>query len=128
MTPPFPIRPLRGDADYKTALAEYERYFDLEPEPDTPEGDRFELLGLVIAKYEADRDPMDAPDPVQVIRLVMESRGFTQRDLAEVLGSAPRASEILNGRRDLSLEHIRRLHARWGIPADALLGPVAERA
>ena len=123
-----PVRPLRDKADYESALARYERYFDDEPEPGTPEGDRFELLGLVIAKYEGEHFPIEAADPVRVIELVMESRGLSRKDLAEVLGSASRASEILKGRRDLSIEHIRRLHSRWGIPAEALIGPTVEAA
>jgi HTH-type transcriptional regulator/antitoxin HigA len=60
-----PVRPLRDDADYEAALARYERYFDREPEPGTPEGDRFELLGLVIAKYEEERLPIEVADPRQ---------------------------------------------------------------
>lgn len=123
-----PIRPLRDVADYEAARAAYDAYFDHEPEPGTPDGDRFELLGLVIANYEEQHVPFPAADPVRVIELVMESRGLSRKDLAQVLGSASRASEILKGRRDLSLTHIRRLHAQWGIPAEALIGPVVEAA
>jgi HTH-type transcriptional regulator/antitoxin HigA len=123
-----PVRPLRDKADYEAALTRFERYFDDEPERDTPEGDNFELLGLVIAKYEDEHFPIGAADPVQVIELVMEGRGLSRKDLAEVLGSASRASEILKRRRDLSIDHIRRLHSRWGIPADALIGPAVEAA
>jgi HTH-type transcriptional regulator/antitoxin HigA len=65
---------------------------------------------------------------VAAIRFVMESRGLTQRDLAEVLGSASRASEILKGRRELSIDQIRRLHSRWKIPAEALIGSLMETA
>jgi HTH-type transcriptional regulator/antitoxin HigA len=123
-----PIRPLHDKVDYEAALARYELYFDREPDPGTPDADRFELLGLVIAKYEEEHFPIESADPVRVIELVMESRGLTRKDLAEVLGSASRASEILKGRRDLSIEHIRRLHSRWGIPAEALIGSAMEAA
>src|SRR5260221_8086473 len=109
------IRPLRNEVDYEAALAAYEHYFDREPEPGTASGDRFELLGLVIAKYEDEHFPVVAPDPVETIRLVMENRGLSRKDLADVLGSTSRASEILSGKRNLSLDHIRRLHSRWGI-------------
>jgi HTH-type transcriptional regulator/antitoxin HigA len=128
MTQNDPIRPLRNEADYERALAAYEAYFDREPSPGTPAGDRFELLGLVIAKYEEEHFSVGAPDPVDTIRLVMESRGLSQKDLAGVLGSTSRASEILSGKRELSLEHIRRLHSSWRIPADALIGPAVEVA
>jgi antitoxin component HigA of HigAB toxin-antitoxin module len=128
MTNKPPVRTLRSQADHETALAEYERYFDDEPEAGTAEGDRFELLGLVIAKYEEEHFPIAPPDPVAAIRFVMESRGLSQRDLAEVLGSASRASEILKGRRELSIDQIRRLHSRWKIPAEALIGSLMETA
>jgi len=122
MTAPQPIRPLRDEADYEAALAEFETYFDREPEPGSPQGDRFELLGMVIAKYEDEHHPITGSDPVEVIKLVMEGRGYGQSDLAKLLGSRSRASEVLNRRRDLTLDQIRRLHAEWGVPADALIG------
>lgn len=122
---PAPVRMLKTDADHAAALADYEAFFDAEPAPGTPEGDRFELLGLVIAAYEDRRWPLSAPDPIAVIRTVMEGRGYTQSDLAGLLGSRSRASEILNGRRALSLDHIRALSAGWRIPAAALIGPAA---
>jgi len=116
------IRPLRSQADYDAALAEFERYFDDEPAAGSAEADRFELLGLVIAKYEDEHFPIASPDPVEVIKLVMEGRGYTNKDLAAVLGSAPRASEILNRRRALNLDQIRRLSRQWKIPADTFIG------
>lgn len=120
---PAPVRMLRNDADHAAALAEYEGFFDSEPGPGTPEGDRFELLGLVIADYEDRRWSVPAPDPVEVLRTVMDGRGYTQSDLSALLGSRSRASEILNGRRALSLDHIRAISAGWHIPAAALIGP-----
>ncbi len=119
---PQPIRPLRSEADYDAALAEFETYFDHEPEPGTPEGDRFELLGMVIAKYEDEHHQTAPADPVEAIRLVMEGRGYTQVDLARLLGSRSRASEVLSGRRELTLNQIRRLNAEWGIPGQVLIG------
>ncbi len=116
------IRPLRSQADYDAALAEFERCFDDEPVAGSAEADRFELLGLVIAKYEDEHFPISSPDPVEVIKLVMEGRGYSNKDLAAVLGSAPRASEILNRRRALNLDQIRRLSRQWKIPADTLIG------
>ena len=116
------IRPLRSQADYDAAITEFERYFDDEPVAGSADADRFELLGLVIAKYEDEHFPIGSPDPVEVIKLVMEGRGYTNKDLAAVLGSAPRASEILNRRRALNLDQIRRLSRQWKIPADTLIG------
>jgi len=117
-----PVRVIHDDTEYAAALADYETYFDAPPEPDTPQGDRFELLGLVIAAYEARRWPIAAAEPLDVIRLVMEGRGYRQADLAALLGSRSRASEILSGRRGLSVDHIRALSNGWRIPAAALIG------
>lgn len=116
------VRPLHTEADYLIAIEQYESFFNHEPEPDTEKADEFELLGLVIAKYEDEHFPIEAPTPVEVIRAVMDARGFEQSDLAAVLGSKSRATEILHGKRALSLEHIRRLHAAWRIPAELLIG------
>ncbi len=117
-----PVRVIHTDQDHATAMAEYEALFDADPAPGTPDGDRFELLGLVIAAYESERWPIPSADPLDVIRLVMEGRGYTQADLAALLGSRSRASEILSGRRSLSLDHIRLLSEGWRIPASALIG------
>ena len=112
------LRPLRSEADYDAALAEIEIYFANEPAPGSAEGDRFDILAMLITRYEEKAYPIDDADPVDVIKAVMESRGFGQDDLAQVLGSRSRASEILTGKRSLSLEHIRKLHEAWHIPAD----------
>jgi HTH-type transcriptional regulator/antitoxin HigA len=116
------VRPLRTQADYEAALAAIRPYFDREPEPGTPEADYFDLLALVIEKYEDDHVQLPEADPIAVVQLIMEAKGFTRADLAEILGGAPRVSEFFNRRRELSLGQIRRLRAEWGIPADALIG------
>jgi HTH-type transcriptional regulator/antitoxin HigA len=117
------IRPIRSEADYDWALAEIERYFDRLPEPGTPEADRFDVLTDLIEAFEARHWPIEAPDPVELIREVMTARGYGPKRLGEVLGSAPRASEVLCRKRRLSLGMIRRLHHAWGIPADLLIAP-----
>jgi antitoxin component HigA of HigAB toxin-antitoxin module len=116
------IHILRDEADYQAALAAYEAYFDDEPEPGSEVGDRFELLGLLLAKYEEDHFPMPAGDPVEAIRFAMERQGMSQSDLSEVLGSRSRASEVLNRRRPLSVSQIRKLSREWRIPVQALIG------
>ena len=117
------IRPLKSESDYDAALAEIEQYFDNEPEPGTPEADRFDLLALVIGDYEAKHWAIEAPDVPDALRERMETRGLTQQDLAQVLGSKSRASEVMNRRRHLTLEQAWKLHREWGIPADALIRP-----
>ena len=115
------IRPLRTEADYDWALAEIERYFAREPAAGSPEADRFDVLAALIAEYEQRHWPIDPPDPVAAIRARMEQAGYTQADLARLLGSRSRASEILAGRRGLTMEQARRLHEAWHIPAEALI-------
>ena len=117
------VRPLRTEEDYDWALAEIEQYFQHEPAPGTPRADRFDVLSALIAEYEGRHWPIDPPDPGAAIRARMDQAGFTQADLARLLGSRSRASEILTGRRGLTLEQIRRLHEEWRIPAEALIQP-----
>lgn len=118
------IRPLRSEADYDWALAEIGPYFEQEPAPGTPAADRFDVLAALIAEYEARHWPIEPPDPVAAIRERMEQAGYTQADLARLLGSRSRASEILARRRSLTMEQARRLHEAWRIPAEVLIRPV----
>ena len=117
------IRPLRTEADYDGALKAIEAYFECEPAPGTAEADRFDLLALVIGDYETRHWTIDAPDAPDLLRAEMEQRGLKQCDLAAVLGSKARASEILNRRRHLTLEQAWKLHSVWRLPAEALLRP-----
>ena len=116
------VRPLRTEADYRWALAEVEHYFENEPEPGTPEGDRFEVLADLVEAYENRTWPIEAPTPLQALRAFMDLRQLQQSDLAALLGSKSRASEILSGERRLSLEMIRRISSSWHLPADILIG------
>jgi antitoxin component HigA of HigAB toxin-antitoxin module len=81
------IRPLHSEADYDVVLNEIERYFKNEPKPGTPEGDRFDLLALIIEDYERRRWPIEPPDTIDAIRYRMETGGYTQADLGRLLGS-----------------------------------------
>jgi antitoxin component HigA of HigAB toxin-antitoxin module len=117
-----PIHVIHTEAEYAAALAEFEAYFDAEPAPGTPAGDRFELLGLLLAKYEAERHPIPEAAPLDVLRFMMEANGRTQADLAALFGSRSRASEVLGGKRELSLSQIRQLAREWKIPVAALVG------
>jgi HTH-type transcriptional regulator/antitoxin HigA len=117
------IRPLRSEADYDAALEEIERYFEHEPKPGTPEADRFDLLALIIEDYERKRWPIDPPGPIDAIRYRMETRGYTQGDLGRLLGSRQRASDILTGKRPLTMKMVWKLHREWDIPAEALIAP-----
>jgi HTH-type transcriptional regulator/antitoxin HigA len=116
-------RPIRSEAEYKAALAEIEAYFDREPEENTPEADRFDLLTLLIEAYEEQHHPIGPPHPIGMIRHRMRTAGYTQADLADLFGSRARASEVLARKRRLTLPMIWKLSRQWKIPADALVAP-----
>jgi HTH-type transcriptional regulator/antitoxin HigA len=115
------IQPIKTEADYQAALDEIESLFDAEP--GTPEEDRLEVLTTLVEAYEDRHYSLPMPDPIAAIEYPMESRGLSRRDLEPYLGSRARVSEILNRRRPLSMEMIRRLHAGLGIPAEVLIQP-----
>ncbi|WAJ31545.1 helix-turn-helix domain-containing protein [Antarcticirhabdus aurantiaca] len=117
------LRALRTEADYDWALSEVAAYFEREPVRGTPEAERFDVLSDLIAAYEARHWPIEAPDPVEAIRETMERHGFTQSDLAALLGSRSRASEVLRHRRPLSMDMAYRLSTEWKIPAEVLIRP-----
>lgn len=111
---------IKTKADYESALARIEALFDARPK--TPEGDELELLTTLVELYEAKEFPVDLPDPLTAIRFRMEQQGLKPKDLVPYIGSAAKVSEVLSGRRSLSLSMIRRLVEGLGIPAEVLLG------
>ncbi|MBX3001679.1 MAG: helix-turn-helix domain-containing protein [Caldilineaceae bacterium] len=115
------IRPIRNEEDYETALEEIQMLW--EAEAGTPDADRLDVLVVLVEAYEAEHYPIPAPDPIEMILHVMDARGLSRQDLEPFLGSRARVSEILNRRRPLSLEMIRKLQAGLGIPADILVQP-----
>jgi HTH-type transcriptional regulator/antitoxin HigA len=117
------IRPLRTEADYDWALEEIARYFDRPPAKGTAEADRFDLLATVIESYEAGHWPIEPADPIEAIRYRMQIAGYTQADLARLPGSRPRASEIMNRKRALTIPMAYKLHREWNIPAESLIRP-----
>jgi HTH-type transcriptional regulator/antitoxin HigA len=118
------IKPIRSEADYQAALKEIEKL--MESQPGTPEGDRMDVLVTLVESYESKNFPIPEPDdPVKVLEYYMESRGLNRVDLIAYLGSKERVSEVLNRKRGLSLEMIRRLHNGLGIPADLIIGKQA---
>jgi HTH-type transcriptional regulator/antitoxin HigA len=117
------IRPIKTEADYQAALAAIERLFDAMP--NTPAGDRLDVLATLVEAYETQHYSLPAPDPIEAITYHMESRGLSRRDLEPYLGSRARVAEVLNRKRSLSLDMIRRLHTGLGIAADVLIQPYA---
>jgi HTH-type transcriptional regulator / antitoxin HigA len=117
------IRPLRTEVDYEAALAEIERLFDAAL--NTPENDRLDVLITLVEAYEAHHYPIPEPDPVEAIKYYMESRGLSRADLEPYIGGRARVAEVLNRKRALSLNMIRRLYVGLGIPAEVLVQPYA---
>ncbi|GHT00274.1 transcriptional regulator [Bacteroidia bacterium] len=103
----------------RKALERLEVIFD--SKQDTPQGDELEVLGILIDQYEKEHFPIELPDPIEAIKFRMEQLGYSQRDLASVVGLKSRASEIINKKRKLSLSMIRQLHNRLHIPTEVLI-------
>ncbi|RKE72562.1 helix-turn-helix domain-containing protein [Pseudorhodoplanes sinuspersici] len=114
------VRPLHTQQDYEWALAEVARYFDHQPAPGTDDGDRFEVLSTLIKDYEDRHVEIPQADPIEVLRFAIESMGKSQSELADLLGSRSRASEVLNKNRRLTLDMMRTISAAWGIPIEVL--------
>jgi HTH-type transcriptional regulator/antitoxin HigA len=115
------IRPIRTEKDYNAALKEAEQLFNAAPE--SPEGDRLDILATLIEAYEEKHYRIPLPDPVEAILYYIESRGLSRRDLAPFIGSRARVSEILNRKRPLTIGMIRKLHRGLGIPGEVLIQP-----
>ncbi|OFS07952.1 MULTISPECIES: helix-turn-helix domain-containing protein [Hafnia] len=115
------IRPIRNEQDYKAALKEVSLLFENPPEPNTPEGDQFEVMLTLIESYESKHFPVELPDPVEAIKFRMEQSGLSVRDLTAAIGHPNRVYEVLNRKRNLTLPMIRRLHSLFGIPAECLI-------
>ncbi|MEO6833600.1 MAG: helix-turn-helix domain-containing protein [Chitinophagaceae bacterium] len=113
------IKPIKTIIDYEEALARLELIFDAKK--GTEKGDELELLGMLVDNYENEKFPIDFPDPVEAIKFRMEQLGYRQSDLARVIGLKSHASEILNRKRKLSLEMIRRIHKSLNIPTEVLI-------
>lgn len=110
---------IKTDPELQAALARIEKLMDAAP--NTPQGDELELLSLLVHDYEEKRFPIDKPDPIAAIRYRMEQRALAPKDLVPMLGSRSRVSEVLSGRRGLSLKMIRALVVGLRIPAHLLL-------
>jgi HTH-type transcriptional regulator/antitoxin HigA len=114
------IRPIRSEKDYERAVARIGQLMSAAPE--TAEGEELDMLATLVDAYEAKHYAMDTPDPVVAIQFRMEQQGLTRKDLEPIIGSRARVSEILNRKRNLTLEMVRRLKFFLGISADSLIG------
>ena len=113
------ISPIKNDLDLQKAFERLELIFD--SPYGSPECDELEILSILIEKYEKEHYPIAMPDPIEAIKFRMEQLGMKQKDLAEILGFKSRVSEILNKKRKLTLEMIRKLHQKLSISTDILI-------
>lgn len=113
------IAPIRNEKDYQKALDRLEVVFDAKK--GTEQGDELEILSILIDNYENENFPIGMPDPIEAIKFRMEQMGMKQKDLAEVVGFKSRVSEILNRKRKLTLEMIRKLNTTLRIPTEVLV-------
>lgn len=119
------VKPIKNESDYDAALAEIAGLMDARA--NTPEGDRLDVLVTLVEAYEEKHWRVNPPDPIEAIKLRMQQRGLSRRDLERVLGSKSRVSEVLNRKRPLTMEMIRLLHGKLGIPAESLIQPTTRR-
>ncbi|MDX2249602.1 MAG: transcriptional regulator [Bacteroidia bacterium] len=113
------IRPIKTDKDYYKALARLEEIFDAPA--NSPEGDEAEILSLLIEDFEDKFYPIEAPDPIEAIKIRMEELNYKQKDLVGIIGGKSRVSEILNRKKKLTVEMIRKLTAMLKLPSEILI-------
>ena len=113
------IKPIRNEADYQNALERLEEIFDANR--GTEQGDELEILSIIIDNYESQNFPIGMPDPISAINFRMEQMGLKQKDLVDIIGFKSRVSEVMNRKRKLTLEMIRKLNTDLNIPTEVLI-------
>ena len=115
------IKPIRTHGDYTATLKEISTLMEADPDLDTPEGDRLDILITLVQTYEQRHFPIDLPDPVEAIKFRMEQQGLKPKDLTPMIGQLNRVYEVLNRKRPLTMAMVWRLHTGLGIPAESLI-------
>ena len=113
------IKPIRTKTDYRAALKKIEAL--MSARAGSPEGERLDVMVTLVEAYERKHYPLDLPDPVAAIKFRMEQMALAPKDLVPMIGQINRVYEILNRKRPLTLQMIRRLHQKLGIPAESLI-------
>ncbi len=114
------IKPIRTEDDYDEAIELLEQLIDVPK--GTPEADQLDILSVLIHEYEREHYPVPLPTPTAAIKFRMEQGELKQKDLIPYIGSGAKVSEVLSGKRQLTLKMIRSLHAGLGIPLESLIG------
>ena len=115
------IELIRNKASYGRALEQLAWFFDHPPRAGSPGETEFELMMMMVDRYETEHHPVPPPDPISAIEFAIDQRGLTTADLRKILGSRQRVHDILHRKRRLSLEHVRALHEQLGVPAEVLI-------
>lgn len=115
------IKPIKNEEQYDEALARIYILLQGDPEPDSQDSDELELLSILVKEYENEHYPVPKPNPLEAIKFRMEQMDMSEAELSDILGSRSRKSEILSGKRKLSLSMIRRLNEKLNIPAEILI-------
>ena len=113
------IKPIKTKKDYKNALKEIDSLWDAKL--NTPRGDKLDILITLVEAWENKYYPIQPPNPIEAIKFYMEQNGLERKDVVAIFGSRGRVSEILSGKRQLTLNMIRELHNRFHIPANILI-------
>lgn len=119
------FRTFQSEAEYQAALTAVRPFFEMEPAEGTDAAAHFDALVLLIEEYERRHFEIPRAKPVDVVKSVMEANNYSRADLIAVIGSKSRAADLLNGKREINLDQIRKLSKAWGIPAGALVGDIA---
>jgi HTH-type transcriptional regulator/antitoxin HigA len=113
------IKPVKTEEDYRATLREIESL--MRAVPNSPDGERLDVLVTLVEAYERQHFPLDLPDPVEAIKFVMDQRGLTVKDLEPMIGRSNRVYEVLSHKRPLTLKMVWKLHKGLGIPAESLI-------
>lgn len=119
------INPIRSEADLIAALAEVDQYVDQEPDPDSPEGMKLEVLLTLVESYERKQYAFNPPDPIDLLNFMIDQDQVKVADLVPLIGNPNRVYEVLNGKRKLSLRMIRNLHKGLNMPLESLVKQLA---
>jgi len=119
------IQPIRNDQDYQAALLRVAALWN--SKDGSPESDELDVLATLVEAYEREHYAVDVPDPIEAIRFRLGQQGKDTRALIGIIGQRTRVYEVLSGKRALSLEMIRNLHEKLGVPADVLIQPVKRK-
>ncbi len=115
------IKPIKNHKEHKDYLARAYSLLQKDLKPDSKESDELEVISILIEAYEKEKYPIEAPNPIEAILFRLEQLGMNKSELSKLLGSRSRASEILRGKRKLSLNMIRKLNEELGISAQTLI-------